>query len=185
MFSFETWLIIGFMNKNRAREKGLKNRSLLSAELREKKSRDIFIQVLNKIHDAKTVGCYVSMKDEVSTDEILHYCFTMRIPICVPKVEKGSLSFYEIQSRDDLGPGIFGTREPVSGRKVRISDIDVMLVPLSSYDQNNNRTGYGKGYYDSILNECSCKIGLGFNEQEVDSIETDPWDVKLDEVIHA
>lgn len=173
------------MDKKTARKTGLKNRSLLTPEQRERKSRDIFIQTLNVIHDAQMVGCYVSMKDEVSTDEILHYCFIMRIPVCVPKVEDHTLSFYEIASRDDLGPGVFGTEEPVTKKKVNLSDIDVMLVPLSSYDEENNRTGYGKGYYDSVLKACSCKIGLAFEEQKVDCIETDPWDVKLDQIIHS
>ena len=173
------------MDKNTARKTGLRNRSLLSEEQRKQKSRDIFIQVLNVIHDARLVGCYVSMKDEVSTGEILHYCFTMRIPVCVPKVENDTLAFYEIASEDDLGDGVFGTKEPVRGKKVNIPDIDVMLVPLSSFDAQNNRTGYGKGYYDSILTQCSEKIGLAFDEQKVETIDTDPWDVKLDSVFHA
>lgn len=173
------------MDKKTARKTGLRNRSLLTPEQREKKSRDIFIQVLNVIHDAGMVGCYVSMKDEVNTSEILHYCFTMRIPLCVPKVENDTLSFYEIESENELRPGIFGTMEPVTDKKVKLKDIDVMLVPLSSYDEENNRTGYGKGYYDSVLQECSCRIGLGFDEQKVDYIETDPWDVKLDQIFHA
>lgn len=173
------------MDKKTARSAGLKNRSLLSGSQREKKSREIFVQVLNVIHDAKMVGCYVSMRDEVSTEEILHYCFVMRIPVCVPKVENQTLSFYEIESEEDLKPGVFGTREPFRGNRVKISDIDVMLVPLSSFDDDNSRTGYGKGYYDSVLKDCSCRIGLAFDEQHVDHIDTDPWDVTLDQIIHA
>lgn len=173
------------MDKKTARKTGLKNRSLLSEKERNRKSRDIFIEALNVIHDANMVGCYVSMKDEVSTEEILHYCFTMRIPVCVPKTVNNTLSFYEITSMDDLKPGVFGTREPWRGKKVNIPDIDVMLVPLSSYDEDRNRTGYGKGYYDSILRQCSLKIGLAFDEQKVDHIETDPWDVRLDKILHA
>ena len=59
-----------------------------------------------------------------------------------------------------------------------------MFVPLSSFDPDHNRTGYGAGYYDSVLGKCPLKIGLAYREQMVEKIDTDPWDVLLDDVIY-
>ena len=59
------------------------------------------------------------------------------------------------------------------------------MAPLSSYDAENHRTGYGKGYYDSILMDCRNRIGVAFQEQEVDHIDVESHDITLDEIISA
>ena len=131
------------------------------------------------------VGCYVSMKDEADTYPIIRYCFDHGIPVAVPKVVDNTLQFHRICSFDQLKEGTFGVSEPIVSCPVAVYDITLMFVPLSSYDDACHRTGYGKGYYDSVLNECGRKIGLAYSEQKMESIETDPWDVILDEIIAA
>jgi 5-formyltetrahydrofolate cyclo-ligase len=40
-----------------------------------------------------------------------------------------------------------------------------VVVPLLSFDKRGHRVGYGKGFYDRFLSECSrdcIKIGLSF-----------------------
>ena len=44
------------------------------------------------------IGCYVSMKDEVDTFEILAWCFENHKHVCVPKVTGNTLVFYYISS---------------------------------------------------------------------------------------
>ena len=68
---------------------------------------------------------------------------------------------------------------------IPVQKIDMMIVPLSSYDSKNHRTGYGKGYYDSVLLNCSNRIGVAFQEQEVDQIDIESHDITLDEIISA
>lgn len=171
------------MNKNDARTTGLKQRSLLTGQQRSQYSHQIFLQTIPYLHKANIVGCYISMRDEVMTDEIVHHCFTMQIPLAVPKTEKDGLHFYFIHSLNDLKPGVFGVQEPWQTEEVDLTDIDIMLVPLSSFDSSLHRTGYGKGYYDHILLDSMSKIGLGYSCQQVEKIETDPWDVTLDLII--
>ena len=53
------------------------------------------------------------------------------------------------RTRDPLGPGPFGTRQPdASAAPVRPG---VVLVPLLAFDGAGHRLGYGKGYYDRAL----------------------------------
>ena len=173
------------LDKKIARAKGLQARALLSLKERSKKSHTACQEVISRIHAGMIVGCYVSVKDELDTSEILEFCFANNISICVPKVVENTLQFYKIKSNDDLVPAPFGLLEPNVTEMIPVQKIDMMIVPLSSYDSKNHRTGYGKGYYDSVLGNCINKIGIAFQEQEVDQIDVEPYDVTLDEIIVA
>ena len=62
--------------------------------------------------------------------------------------------------------------------------IDLFLVPGVSFDVNGNRMGFGKGYYDRYLSNLDVyKIGICFEEQISESIPTDKYDVKMNEII--
>ena len=173
------------LDKKIARAKGLQARALLSLKERSKKSHTACQEVISRIHAGMIVGCYVSVKDELDTSEILEFCFANNISVCVPKVVENTLQFYKIKSNDDLVPAPFGLLEPNVTEMIPVQKIDMMIVPLSSYDSKNHRTGYGKGYYDSVLGNCINKIGIAFQEQEVDQIDVEPYDVTLDEIIVA
>jgi 5-formyltetrahydrofolate cyclo-ligase len=173
------------LDKNIARAKGLQARALLSLKERSKKSHTVCQEVISRIHAGMIIGCYVSVKDELETSEILEFCFANNISVCVPKVVENTLRFYKIKSNHDLVPAPFGLLEPNVTEMIPVQKIDMMIVPLSSYDSKNHRTGYGKGYYDSVLGNCINKIGIAFQEQEVDQIDVEPHDVTLDEIISA
>ena len=62
---------------------------------------------------------------------------------------------------------------------------DIVLVPLTAFDRNLNRIGYGKGYYDRVLRQLSAHkkiltIGIAFSFQETSIIPTNQYDYKLD-----
>ena len=173
------------LDKKIARAKGLRARALLSLKERSKKSHAVCQEVISRIHAGMIVGCYVSVKDELDTSEILEFCFTNNITVCVPKVGDNTLQFYKIKSNHDLVPAPFGLLEPNVTEMIPVQKIDMMIVPLSSYDSKNHRTGYGKGYYDSVLLNCRNRIGVAFQEQEVDQIDVESHDITLDEIISA
>ena len=173
------------LDKKIARAKGLQARALLSLKERSKKSHAVCQEVITRIHAGMVIGCYVSVKDELNTSEILKYCFANNITVCVPKVVENTLQFYKIKSNHDLVPAPFGLLEPNVTEMISVQKIDMMIVPLSSYDSKNHRTGYGKGYYDSVLLNCSNRIGVAFQEQEVDQIDIESHDITLDEIISA
>ena len=78
--------------------------------------------------------------------------------------------------------GAYGIQEPVG--EVYCKKIDVVIVPMCAFDENCNRLGFGKGYYDRFLSTNSClKIGVAFSCQKTDGIESKDTDVKMDYII--
>lgn len=171
------------MDKQSARILGMQRRAGINAELKAAYDRSLFEKMKDASRSAALVGCYVSMKQEADTKAFLSWCFEHHILVAVPKTEEGTISFFRITSFEDLAPGNFAVEEPVKGTPVSVNEIDLMFVPLSSFDQERHRTGYGRGYYDSVLSPEMRKVGIAYPEQEVPFIEADPWDVTLDEII--
>lgn len=63
----------------------------------------------------------------------------------------------------------WGIPVPQESIMVSPSKLQVVFVPLLAYDQDGNRVGFGKGYYDSFLAKLSpdvIKVGLSFFEPE-------------------
>ncbi len=77
----------------------------------------------------------------------------------------------------------YGIEEPIEGIDMFPTEIDLVIVPLLSFDKKGNRVGYGKGYYDRFLKKCrkDClKIGFSYFEpvEQIDDINK--FDIKLD-----
>ena len=82
-----------------------------------------------------------------------------------------------------LGLNKYGIPEPKNGKKIKNNLIDVVFVPLLSYDKKGNRVGYGKGFYDRFLSNLSIKtikIGLSLYEPENYIEGIDENDIKID-----
>lgn len=80
----------------------------------------------------------------------------------------------------------FGIPEPVNGIEANALVMQVVFVPLLAYDILGNRVGYGKGFYDTFLAECSSdviKIGLSFFEAEEKIEDVFKTDISLDYVV--
>lgn len=66
--------------------------------------------------------------------------------------------------------------------------LDMIVVPLVTFDQTGARLGYGGGCYDRYLSTLSttCQIvGIAFDEQRVDHVPTDAHDLPLPHIVSA
>ena len=62
-------------------------------------------------------------------------------------------------------------------------DLEIVFIPLLCFDIYGNRVGYGGGYYDKLLSECSketIKIGLSFFEPVKKITDISKNDVRMD-----
>ena len=78
----------------------------------------------------------------------------------------------------------FGILEPNNSKKEIIPDL--ILVPLVAFDNQLNRIGYGKGYYDRSLekikkiNKNTISLGIAYSFQRIKNIPINKHDFKLD-----
>lgn len=135
--------------------------------------------------NANVVFCYVSFGSEIDTLPLIEHILkekTLCVPYCTDK--DGNMICVKINSLSDLSRGTFGILEPKNIVEFDKSLIDVCLVPGIAFDKGGARIGYGKGYYDRFLSNISpYKIGLCHKELLLDTITTEPHDVKLNEII--
>jgi 5-formyltetrahydrofolate cyclo-ligase len=71
--------------------------------------------------------------------------------------------------------------EPIDGIEISTNKIELVFVPLLAFDKQGHRVGYGKGFYDKFLSECSnktLKIGLSFFEAENEINDCNASDVR-------
>ena len=77
----------------------------------------------------------------------------------------------------------FSIPEPVGCESLHPAELDMVLVPLLTFDKKGFRVGYGKGFYDRFLHQCKngcIKVGLSYFEP-IDLVDdADQFDVPLD-----
>ena len=96
------------------------------------------------------------------------------------------MNFIEWQYLDLLKVNKFGMLEPWPSKKSIVPDF--MLVPLLAFDSNNDRLGYGKGFYDKFLKKFLKKnkittIGVAFSFQKYNKLPVSNLDIKLDYIL--
>ena len=178
------------MKKNELREKYLKKREMLSQDEVLALSGKIFNNFSESftLKDHQKVHCFLSIpeKGEVDTQFFLNTFFKNNIRVFVPKIYRKKLISVEISSEIPLLKNSWGISEPESNEDSGERDFDYVLTPLLYCDQQGNRVGYGKGYYDGFfetVNAETLKIGLSFfsPEQEINDLREN--DVPLDYLI--
>ena len=173
------------MDKQVIRKKMIKDRLLCLPKDLYQFNHQIYQKLIRHPYfvDAKTIGIYVSYKNEVDTHRLIkEYCNQKNIAL--PKVTGRQMNFYRITSFDELSKGAYGILEPKDHTFIQKDDIDLMIVPLVAYDDENHRIGYGGGFYDRYLNDYKGKtIGLAYKFQKVATINSEIHDISLDEII--
>ena len=111
--------------------------------------------------------------------------------LCLPVIsptERGIMDFHRYHSLAELRPNKFNIPEPLPSKEslVRPHELELVVVPLVGFTGKGARLGMGGGYYDRILKQISpncLKLGLAYDFQRNDEIESKDWDVPLDEII--
>lgn len=133
---------------------------------------------------AQHILCYWSLPDELPTHESVNNWLAEGKSIYLPRVKGDDLEivpYHGAESLDDNNK--FHIGEPV-GDAVDSSCLELIIVPAVALDQNRNRLGRGKGFYDRLLSSTSCPtIGVACEFQLVDEVPVEPHDHPLDCVV--
>ncbi len=171
------------MDKNSQRINCLEKRKSISSLDKALKDISIGNQVMKLCENYKNVGIYISINDEVDTRKIIQDLLLKNVNVYVPKCVGNTLTFHRINGFEECAIGKFGLLEPLT-RQVDLSLIELLIVPMVGFDDFNNRLGYGKGYYDSVLKHFEClKVGLAYKCTKVKRILIMEHDIPCDFVI--
>ena len=131
------------------------------------------------------IGGYYPSSYEVNVLKFFEEACKKKFKIVLPVVRSStSMSFKIWIPNEPLYVSKFGILEPKGTSKELVPDL--IIVPLVAFDNELNRIGYGKGFYDRKLKKIKklkknmiC-IGAAYSFQKCRSIPTNKHDFKLD-----
>ena len=177
------------VEKNTLRRVYLDKRLMLSTEEYERRNRRLVDLLLANInfHDFHCVHLFLPIleKKEVNTWLVLEALRKMNPSMCFltsKTLENGQLAHYELCVETRFKENKWGVPEPMDGKAADINSIDLIIIPLITYDKKGQRIGYGKGYYDRFLKKTPQAFKLGVSlGPPLDHIQyNNSYDVKLD-----
>ncbi len=168
--------------KSALREKYKQLRTTLTGGERESLSLQIISNLLENFKlKSKSVSVFVPIERfyEINTWSLIK---NTPANFYLPVVQNDVLKHLKYESDKQLKINNWGIPEPQFGIEIEPHQFDFVLVPLLAYDTKGTRIGYGKGFYDGFLKDCSnnCKfIGLSYFEPEEKDIEPYSTDIPL------
>lgn len=176
------------MFKTELRKKYKALRVELSSDYIESQSLAIANQLLSlDIWDKTYFHLFLSISEqkEIDTEFLLHVLAGKDKEVVVSKSDftTRKMTHFLLTDNTKFIKNAYNIPEPVDGIEVPVSKIEVVFVPLLAFDNKGNRVGYGKGFYDAFLSECTpetIKIGLSLFDAEPIIEDTSDIDVSLD-----
>ncbi|MCR4712324.1 MAG: 5-formyltetrahydrofolate cyclo-ligase [Clostridia bacterium] len=171
----------------------IKAREAQTEEERETRSQAIsrLISAMPEYERAQTVMIYkwtrgevrLDLLEEINREAALPKRFLY--PLCL---DEGEMIAIEPGSGEDAWKdGAFGIREPLAekGHIVPPEEIDLVICPMSGFDERGNRIGMGGGFYDRYLPKCARAdvVAVAYEVQKVTEIPTEDHDVAMPAVV--
>ncbi|MCM1518351.1 MAG: 5-formyltetrahydrofolate cyclo-ligase [Pseudoflavonifractor sp.] len=173
------------MDKHDIRQEMRQRKSRLTDWERRARAEMIFRRVVGipRFATARNVLAYHALPDEVPTADILRRCAAVK-ELFLPRVHGDTLEILPYRP-DMMQRGSFQIMEPMGHDTVDVRMMDVIIVPGVAFDRAGNRVGRGKGYYDRLLESHgdAVLIGIGYDFQLVEGIESEPHDVRMDYIV--
>ena len=165
-----------------------KRKSMSSAEV-EDLSKSIFKQFLGAFDMSKVKNVHIFLpikqKNEVSTWGFIEYFWKEGISVFVPKMVQNEIKTIQLKLDTPLKENGWGILEPEDDF---VEDIkyDIVITPLLYCDNQGNRVGYGKGFYDmffSKMDHNALKVGVIFFSPAALISDVSQQDVPLDYLV--
>ncbi len=170
-----------------------KRLAIIRNSLNPKKRRDLSELIKEKLfaleeyQNAETILLYSSFGSEVETKQIIKESMvnkTVLLPKAIP--EEKTIKAHKIQNLEkDVEKGFADIMEPKSNCEViDENEIDLIIVPGIAFGEKGERLGYGSGYYDRFLKNCTGRfIGICFEDQITDKIMIKEYDVNMHKLV--
>lgn len=134
------------------------------------------------------LAVYLASPDEIDLSEAILTMLGRGVTVVAPRWNGETYELAKLKGLDgdSLRTGPMGILEPADADIVLPQRVAVWLVPGLAFTRDGGRLGYGGGWYDRLMasaDERSLKLGIACSFQIVDSLPSEPHDIKLDEVI--
>ena len=134
--------------------------------------------------EAKRIACYLPFGSEPDTELFIDWALDNDIEVLLPVAKSdGSLDWVIFDG--ETADGIFGYAE-ATGIPVSPINVQLAIIPALAVDQNGQRLGKGKGFYDRALLEFQPKpkiVAVVFDEELLESIPVEAHDHPVDAVV--
>lgn len=128
----------------------------------------------------------IEENNEINTFLITDYLQFINpgLQIAYPKTDIINNTMEAIVCDDETGfeKNKYQIPEPLTCEIIHPELLDMVLVPLLTFDTKGNRVGYGKGFYDRFLHQCKedcLKIGLSYFDPVAIIEDANEYDVTL------
>ena len=102
--------------------------------------------------------CYLSYSQEAETDMLVETLQGLGVEVLAPRVEGDKM--VAVPLCEDLALSKWGIREPVG--EAYAGEVDCIILPLLAVDEQGNRLGYGRGYYDKFLSVQKTAVTIAY-----------------------
>ena len=174
------------MNKKDLRLTYKQKRKTLNQSTIENLSLQIENQALKlPIWDASFYHIFLTIKHlkEIETELLISILFGKDKNVVIPKsnISTGKMTHFLLTDNTLIKPNIWSIPEPEGGVQIQDNQIEVVFIPLLIFDEKGHRVGYGKGFYDTFLENCpnAIKIGLSFFEAEAKIDDHKAYDIPM------
>jgi len=174
------------VNKQELRDSALEQRKALTLnQVQEQSLKITNLLVGLDIWSHKIYHTFLSIEHqkEVQTEPLITLLHGKDKTIVVPRMkEEGQLEHVLLEENTSIAIKRFGVPEPLNGSLISEDQLDVVFVPLLSFDRSGNRLGYGKGFYDRFLSKTKPNtlfIGLSLLDVLENTVEPSAHDIPL------
>ncbi|AQX28423.1 MULTISPECIES: 5-formyltetrahydrofolate cyclo-ligase [unclassified Bartonella] len=177
--------------RNSLRQFGLSQRNCLSLEERNIFSQQACLHIseylAQRVHNFSQIifAGYWPIRSELDPRPLFDFISSRGGNLALPVVlDHKMMVFRHFSDEKQLEPMHFGIFCPNSEQSVVFPDF--IFVPLSAFDRQGHRLGYGAGYYDRVIAHLRNQahpvhlFGFGFSCQEVLSIPAREDDLLLE-----
>lgn len=129
---------------------------------------------------ARDICLYMPIQNEVDVSMLIAPARLQGKAVWLPRVEEGEMDFYLYGEDTCLFTGAYGIQEPESSQRLIPHEHVLVVMPGAVFSKDNDRIGYGGGYYDKYLSRYPmCKtIAVCYDFQILSEIPADVHDVK-------
>ncbi len=171
-------------SKASLRRRMRETRARLASESCEAAGAQILERLLARedFRGSRNTGLYWALPGEVPTQALIQELSQAGGNVFLPRLQGEGLEFAEFSRESDLVVGRYGIREPgPSARTVRVSDLDLIIVPGLAFDGQGHRLGQGWGCYDRTLKGYRGRCwALAFDFQVLEEVPADDRDEGVD-----